>query len=309
MGNGDYNKGDLSNTFRTYSEAQGGGEPAYKRQFRSKDDRWRARDDKPIRAGIFGISTGSDFATRTDKLDRGLHSILQQVDNLYVSNTYGPYQHVFVKEGMTTEQAMDRAFQVASDWLAENISIIYHYKAEAKKQDKSVKMIEWTDDIRQHPDFMDRLTDVHNFYYSCEAFAQVIRDDIDALRQRQLKRGEITQKDLEDSTFESSAFNPYIRSALEKVAGYSLMCDELKKRTGCDEIAYFHNGPVSPQIDFFRTNPQDIPPALASMNSLVYVDISFKSKKPRKDQDAGQDGEQNEGHPQRRQGDRKPSSP
>lgn len=279
-------KGNLSVTFNTYSETQGKGEPAYRREFRSKDDRWKARNKKPIQAAIFGISTGSDYATTEDKLDRGLQAILQQVDHLYISNTYGPYQHVFIQqEGMSTEAAMDKAFLCASDWLTQNTPIIFHYRAEARKLNKTVKVIDWIDEIRENPNFTDHLTEVHRFFNSCDEFRDAIRDDTAALKGRIKKRlienGEIDPENipahLEDTAI--SIFDPYIGSALEKIAGYWLMADALKEKTGCDEIAYFHNGPVSPQIDFFRTRPDLVPETMQSLTSLVYVDISFKSRK------------------------------
>lgn len=278
---GDKNRGQLSTKFNTFSEASGQGNPAYRRNFRSQDQRWKERNNKPIQAAIFGISTGSEFATTKDKLDVGLQAILEQIDHLYISNTYGPYQHVFIKQGMSTEAAQDQAFNCASEWLTDNTNIIYHYKKEATKHNKSVRVIDWIDEIQHGDEFMDRLTQVHEFYMSNEPFRDAIKADIQALWERQLKRGDIKADDIPDDVSDTSVsvFNPYISSALEKIAGYWMMADSLKKKTGCDEIAYFHNGAVSPQIDFFRTNPEEVPEAMKSLTSLVYVDISFKSRK------------------------------
>jgi len=52
-------KGNLRKEFRTYAEFHNGILPNYKHEFRSKDERWKSRKSKPIRAGILGISTAS----------------------------------------------------------------------------------------------------------------------------------------------------------------------------------------------------------------------------------------------------------
>lgn len=262
--------------FTPYSEKVHNQFREYKYEFRSADQRWKNRMQKPIRSGILGISAGSSYATSGSKLDSGLQAIYKQVDHLYISNTYSPYQYTFMAEGLDPDAALEKAIECGKDWLQENRPIIEHYKNEAETCGKSLTVIDWIPDIRNHPDFLNHLAKVTYFFRDNQGFHKAIEDDIEALLQRQARReqGEETVQDID-----RMALDLNVKAALEKIAGYWIMTQTLQNKTNSDLVLYFHNGPVSPQINFFRTHGDNIPDSVAQpLKSIVYVDITFRKR-------------------------------
>ena len=243
----------------------------YKHEFRSRDERWKNRKQSYPKTSILGISSGSKYATSGEKLDIALNAIRKQTDHLYISNTSTPYQYTLIAEGHDPIKTFQTAKELGQTWLTNNKDILEHHKDAFKSENKTIKIINWIDDIRNTPYFSVKMSKFFKFYNTCIPFRQAIEKDIYDFILRKEKRG------MPDKT------NPFfwnLKASLEKMTGYWIMTEELQKKYRNNSILYFHNGSVSPQIDFFRTHAHMIPKDTAQpLLSTIYVDITFRRRK------------------------------
>ncbi len=263
-------------TFPSYSEKSDNQYREYKHEFRSEDQRWKNRKHQPINAAILGISSGSPYVTSGSKLDSCLHAIYKQTDHLFISNTYSPYQYSFMAEGLDAETALTKAKEHGNAWIENNRELLEHYQKEASTQGKSLTIIDWISDIRNHPNYTEYLVKAHGFFHQNQNFHDSIEQDVASLLKRKIKR--------EKGKNAISYIKPFFlkmntKSALEKITGYWIMTEMLQKKTGENLVSYFYNGPVSPQINFFRTHADDIPENMIDpLKSIIYVDITFRKR-------------------------------
>lgn len=260
----------------------------YHRKFDSVDPRWAQAQKSRFLfpAAILGISAGSTHPLTEAKLDCALAAILEKTNNLYISNTYTPYQHVFMAEGLDAEQAFLKAKKYGNLWLEQSVQLLEKYKLKAAHDGKTLTVIDWALTVRNHPEFASIFAAAKALYHKEMRFRSAVRKDALAYLRRRISRNEplkpasLTDRNSNSANPFSHSWLPHIiNSALEKISGYTVMTRQIQARHGGDRIAYFHNGPVAPQIEFFRNADfSQIPLVLRTLPQLVYVNITFNRK-------------------------------